>query len=163
MRGPRGSADDDALVRRRGHTLLSPEAIADRGPRRVANELRERIGARPVYVTFDLDAIDPAYAPGTGTPVPGGLTSREALALVRGLAGLDLCGADLVEYCPPLDHADLTAHHSPRTSCGRCSRRWPRSGAERSEPQLERARGSRGVRARLFNESRGSPRRSPAA
>lgn len=110
VRGPRGAADDDALVRRRGHTLISAELVGDRGPRRVANELRERIGARPVYVTFDLDAVDPAFAPGTGTPVPGGLTAREALALVRGLAGLEICGADLVEYCPPLDHADISAH-----------------------------------------------------
>jgi agmatinase len=112
VRGPRGTREDDALVRRRGHTLLSAELIGDRGPRRVAAELRERIGARPVYVTFDLDAIDPAFAPGTGTPVPGGLTAREAMALVRGLAGLDLCGADLVELCPPLDHADVSAHLS---------------------------------------------------
>jgi agmatinase len=112
VRGPRGSADDDALVRRRGHTLIGAEQIGERGPRRVASELRERIGARPVYVTFDLDAIDPSFAPGTGTPVPGGLSAREALALVRGLAGLDVRGADLVEYCPPLDHADITAHLS---------------------------------------------------
>lgn len=112
VRGPRGSAEDDALVRRRGHTLIGAEQVGDRGARRVASELRERIGARPVYVTFDLDAIDPSFAPGTGTPVPGGLTAREALALLRGLAGLDVRGADLVEYCPPLDHADITAHLS---------------------------------------------------
>lgn len=112
VRGPRGSAEDDALVRARGHTLISAELIGDRGPRRVASELRERIGARPVYVTFDLDAIDPSFAPGTGTPVPGGLTAREALSLIRGLAGLEICGADLVEYCPLLDHADISAHLS---------------------------------------------------
>lgn len=112
VRGPRAAADDDALVRRRGHTLISAEAVGDRGPRRVANELRERIGTRPVYLTFDLDAVDPSFAPGTGTPVPGGLTAREALSLIRGLAGVELCGADLVEYCPPLDHADISAHLS---------------------------------------------------
>lgn len=112
VRGPRGTSEDDALVRRRGHTLISAELVGDRGPRRVANELRERIGTRPVYITFDLDAIDPSFAPGTGTPVPGGLTAREALTLVRGLAGLEICGADLVEYCPPLDHADISAHLS---------------------------------------------------
>jgi agmatinase len=110
VRGPRGAAGDDALVRRRGHTLFTADHIGERGPRRVCAELRERIGTRPVYITFDLDAIDPAYAPGTGTPVPGGLTAREALNLVRGLAGLEICGADLVEYCPPLDHADITGH-----------------------------------------------------
>lgn len=110
IRGPRGGADDDALVRAHGHTLITAEQVGERGARRVCSELRERIGARPVYVTCDIDAVDPAFAPGTGTPVPGGLTAREALALVRGLAGLDLCGADLVELCPPLDHADITAH-----------------------------------------------------
>ncbi len=110
IRGPRGSAGDDELVRAQGHTAISAEQIGDRGARRVANELRERIGTRPVYVTCDIDAIDPAFAPGTGTPVPGGLTAREALGLLRGLGGLDVCGADVVEYCPPLDHADITAH-----------------------------------------------------
>ncbi|WP_235969388.1 arginase family protein [Anaeromyxobacter diazotrophicus] len=59
---------------------------------------------------FDVDAVDPAFAPGTGTPVPGGLTSREALQLVRALAGVALAGMDVVEVCPPLDHADVTSH-----------------------------------------------------
>ena len=61
-------------------------------------------------VTFDVDAIDPAFAPGTGTPVPGGLTAGEALALVRGLAGLNVIGGDVVEVCPQLDHSDVTSH-----------------------------------------------------
>lgn len=110
IRGSRGSAADDQLSRQHGHTVISADQIAERGVARVCNELRERIGGRPVYITFDIDAVDPAYAPGTGTPVPGGITSREALALVRGLAGLDICGGDLVELCPPLDHADITSH-----------------------------------------------------
>jgi agmatinase len=112
VRGPRGGADDDALVRRRGHTLITADQLAERGAQRVTAELRERIMTRPVYVTFDVDAVDPAFAPGTGTPVPGGLSAREALGLVRGLAGLAICGGDLVEYCPPLDHADITGHLS---------------------------------------------------
>lgn len=110
VRGPRGGAADDALARDAGHTTISADRVAEDGARRICAELRERIGARPTYVTFDVDAIDPAYAPGTGTPVPGGLSSREALALVRGLAGLDVRGGDVVEVCPPLDHADLTSH-----------------------------------------------------
>jgi agmatinase len=110
IRGPRGGVDDDALVRAHGHTVLTADHVGERGWRRVCSELRERIGARPTYVTFDIDAVDPAYAPGTGTPVPGGLTAREALGLVRGLAGLDVRGADLVEVCPALDHADITSH-----------------------------------------------------
>jgi agmatinase len=112
IRGPRGSASDDALVRAHGHPTITADQVGERGAARICNELRERIGQRPVYVTVDIDAVDPAYAPGTGTPVPGGLTSREALALVRGLAGLAICGGDLVEFCPPLDHADITAHLS---------------------------------------------------
>jgi agmatinase len=110
IRGPRGSAEDDALVRRHGHTVISADQVAERGVRGVTGELRERIAGRVVYVTCDIDAIDPAFAPGTGTPVPGGLTAREALGVVRGLAGLAVCGGDLVEYCPPLDHAEITAH-----------------------------------------------------
>jgi agmatinase len=112
IRGPRGSADDDAVVRAAGHTVIGADDVDARGAGRVASELRERIGRRPVYVTVDIDAIDPAFAPGTGTPVPGGLTAREALGLVRGLAGLAVCGGDVVEFCPPLDHADITAHLS---------------------------------------------------
>ncbi len=110
IRGPRGGAGDDTLVRQKQHTLWSPDDLAKRGIEYACAELRERIGTRPTYVTFDVDAIDPAFAPGTGTPVPGGLTSREAFQFVRGLRGLDVIGGDVVEYCPALDHADITAH-----------------------------------------------------
>ena len=110
IRGPRGGAGDDAIARAQGHTIVTADAVGEREPKRVCAELRERIGARPVYVTFDVDAIDPAFAPGTGTPVPGGLTAREALAMMRGLAGLNVIGGDVVEVCPPLDHADVTSH-----------------------------------------------------
>jgi agmatinase len=110
IRGPRGGSADDVIARSQGHTAITADAVGEREPRRVCAEVRERIGERPVYVTFDVDAVDPAFAPGTGTPVPGGLTSREALALVRGLAGLTVIGGDVVEVCPPLDHADATSH-----------------------------------------------------
>lgn len=110
IRGPRGTSSDDALARAQGHTIMSADHIGTHGTKRITNELRERIGRRPVYITFDIDAVDPAFAPGTGTPVPGGLTAREALGLVRGLAGLDVRGGDVVEVCPPLDHADITSH-----------------------------------------------------
>ena len=110
IRGPRGGSADDVVARSQGHTIITADAVGDREPKRVCAELRERIGERPVYVTFDVDAVDPAFAPGTGTPVPGGLTAREALALVRGLAGLWVIGGDVVEVCPPLDHADVTSH-----------------------------------------------------
>ena len=110
IRGPRGGSGDDAIARAAHHTIITADAVGEREPKRVCAELRERIGGRPVYLTFDVDAVDPAFAPGTGTPVPGGLTAREALALVRGLAGLSVVGGDVVEVCPPLDHADVTSH-----------------------------------------------------
>lgn len=71
--------------------------------------VRGRAGGAPVYVSFDIDVLDPAFAPGTGTPVPGGLASWQALELMRGLAGLDLVGMDMVEVAPPFDHAEITA------------------------------------------------------
>ncbi|HZZ84117.1 MAG TPA: agmatinase [Anaeromyxobacteraceae bacterium] len=109
LRGPWGGPEDAALALAHG-TLCAADELAERGPAAVAAQLREAIGARPVYLSVDVDALDPAFAPGTGTPVPGGLTSREVLTLLRGLAGVRLVGMDLVEVCPALDHADLTSH-----------------------------------------------------
>lgn len=110
VRGPRGTMHDDTLSQVHGHHVFSADDVAERGAKYICAEIRERIGKRPTYVTFDVDAIDPSFAPGTGTPVPGGLTSREAFALIRGLAGLEIKGADVVEVCPALDHADMTSH-----------------------------------------------------
>ena len=75
----------------------------------IADEIKTAIGDRPVYLTVDVDGVDPAYCPGTGTPVPGGLSSRELLCLLDGLAGVKIVGMDLVEVSPPHDHADLTS------------------------------------------------------
>lgn len=75
----------------------------------VLGEIRDRVGDRPVYVSVDIDVLDPGFAPGTGTPEPGGLTSRELLALMRGLADLPIIGADVVEVAPAYDHAQITA------------------------------------------------------
>ncbi|MEM8980817.1 MAG: agmatinase [Pseudomonadota bacterium] len=69
----------------------------------------ERAGDRPVYLSFDVDGLDPAYAPGTGTPVPGGLASWQALELIRGLGALNLIGMDVVEVSPPFDASEITA------------------------------------------------------
>lgn len=102
-----GEAD---LARDHGGTFASADNVAIRGIRAVALEIAAAVGQRNVYITFDVDGIDPAFAPGTGTPVPGGLLSREAIALLRFLAGLRIVGMDLVEVCPALDHADLTSH-----------------------------------------------------
>jgi agmatinase len=110
LRGPWGSADDGAISVEHGARPFTSDDVAARGAVAVASLIRETIGDRPTYLSFDIDAVDPAFAPGTGTPVPGGLTSREALHLVRNLAGLRLIGMDLVEVCPALDQADLTCH-----------------------------------------------------
>jgi agmatinase len=75
----------------------------------VAALIRERIGAKSAYLTFDIDCLDPAFAPGTGTPVAGGFSSREALAILRALGPVDFVGGDVVEVSPPYDHADITA------------------------------------------------------
>ena len=71
--------------------------------------IRERVGAAPLYLSIDIDVLDPAHAPGTGTPEAGGLTSRELLGILRGLAGMRLVGADVVEVAPAYDHAEMTA------------------------------------------------------
>ena len=70
--------------------------------------MRERLGDRPVYVSVDIDVLDPAHAPGTGTPEAGGMTSRELLAVLRGLAGASVVSADIVEVSPAYDHAEIT-------------------------------------------------------
>lgn len=92
-----------------GITRIGADRVHERGARSIAKEAHEIIGEHPVYLTFDIDALDPAYAPGTGTPVWGGLTSAQAMVLLREMAGINLVGADIVEVCPPYDHAGVTA------------------------------------------------------
>jgi len=74
----------------------------------LVDRMRERLGDRPVYVSVDIDVLDPAFAPGTGTPEAGGLTSAQLLEMLRGLEGLDVVGADVVEVAPAYDHAEIT-------------------------------------------------------
>jgi len=75
----------------------------------VVNQIRERIGKRPCYLTLDIDCLDPAFAPGTGTPEPGGMSSSQVLTLLEELAPLNLVGMDCVEVAPAYDHAELTS------------------------------------------------------
>ncbi|MCJ2082119.1 agmatinase [Methylobacterium sp. J-090] len=109
LRGSVDAADELDWARAQGVRIVPMDAVAARGLPAVAAEAHAVIGAGPAYLSFDIDALDPAYAPGTGTPEMGGFTSREALSLVRALAGLDLVGADLVEVAPPLDPSGITA------------------------------------------------------
>ncbi len=92
-----------------GLEILTAPWVHRNGIGAAVEAVRARAGDAPVYLSFDIDALDPAFAPGTGTPVPGGLASWQALELVRGLAGLRLVGMDIVEVSPPFDHAEVTA------------------------------------------------------
>jgi agmatinase len=104
IRGPMYGVDADfAWQRERGVTTIDIREVKTEGVEKIAARVRARVRGRPVYVTFDIDSVDPAYAPGTGTPEVGGLTSYEAQELVRGLAGLPLVGCDVVEVAPPFD------------------------------------------------------------
>ncbi len=91
-----------------GYRSLDCDQVAEMGIGETLAEIRRVVGG-PSYVTFDVDAVDPAYAPGTGTPEPNGLTAREAYALVRGLGGINSVGFDLVEVAPAYDPAGVTA------------------------------------------------------
>jgi agmatinase len=110
VRGPLGSAADRDPGLAHGARVVGADELGERGVRAVIRDVLAAVGDLPLYLSFDVDAVDPAFAPGTGTPVPGGLTSREALQLVRALAGARLVGMDLVEVSPPFDHADATSH-----------------------------------------------------
>ncbi len=108
IRSPMDKAVHDWTVDK-GVTILFAEAVHERGPDRTAERIREVIGEAPAYLTFDIDALDPAFAPGTGTPEIGGLFSWQAQAILRRLAGLDFRGMDIVEVAPPYDVAEITA------------------------------------------------------
>ncbi|KAF8216517.1 Ureohydrolase [Mycena galopus ATCC 62051] len=91
-----------------GFQVISTDDIDDYGIRKVVQKIRERIGERPVYLSLDIDVVDPGLAPATGTPEPGGWTTREVKRILRGLAGLNFIGADIVEVAPAYDNADIT-------------------------------------------------------
>lgn len=107
-RGPLYSKQDLVDDEEFGFGIITSADIYYTGVRKVIARLRERIGEIPLYISVDIDVLDPAHAPGTGTPEAGGLTSRELLELLRGLRGLNIIGADVVEVLPSYDHAELT-------------------------------------------------------
>ncbi|MEN2736287.1 agmatinase [Microbacterium sp. X-17] len=107
-RGPlygKKDLDDD---HRFGFGIVTSADVYRQGVDEVVAKLRDRIGDRPLYLSIDIDVLDPAHAPGTGTPEAGGVTSRELLEIIRGFVGLNLIGADVVEVAPAYDHAELT-------------------------------------------------------
>ncbi|CAD5107425.1 agmatinase [Zestomonas carbonaria] len=99
------TTNDDVM----GFQVLDAREVNRSTPERIAELIRVRVGERPVYLTFDIDCLDPAFAPGTGTPVCGGLSSHQALEILRGLRGIDLVGMDVVEVAPSYDSAEITA------------------------------------------------------
>jgi agmatinase len=108
IRGPLYAADDLTEDAALGFQIVHARELDDLGARGVVERIRARVQDRPVYVSIDIDVLDPAFAPGTGTPESGGLLSRELLAILRGLAPVNLVGADIVEVSPAYDHAEIT-------------------------------------------------------
>ncbi len=92
-----------------GVTTLDARWVHENGPVATVQRIKEVLGNRPCYLTWDIDALDPAYAPGTGTPVWGGLTSAQAAIMLRDLAGINIVGGDVVEVSPPFDTTGATA------------------------------------------------------
>ena len=92
-----------------GVNVIDAREVHEKGAAAAVARAKEIVGDGPVYVTFDIDALDPAFAPGTGTPVWGGLASWQAAAILRGLAGIDMVGGDIVEVSPPYDTTGATA------------------------------------------------------
>jgi agmatinase len=92
-----------------GMNVIDAPWVHDHGPKAVLERIHEVVGNRRAYLTFDIDCLDPAFAPGTGTPVAGGLSSAQALQIVRGMEPFNLIGMDVVEVAPPYDQSEITA------------------------------------------------------
>jgi agmatinase len=109
IRGPvyaKSDLDEDAEL---GFRIVHATDLDRDGIDGIVSRIRERVQDSPIYLSIDIDVLDPAYAPGTGTPEAGGLSSRELLGILRGLAGANFVGADVVEVSPAYDHAEITA------------------------------------------------------
>lgn len=109
IRGPLFSPNDMDDVRALGIEILPMDAIVDWRVEQIAAAIHAKIGSTPVYITFDIDGMDPAFAPGTGTPEIGGFTSQQMMALLHRLRGLNIVGADIVEVAPAYDPTGITA------------------------------------------------------
>ena len=108
IRGPLYSREDLTDDQVLGFQVIGAHDMDDLGWRGAVEQIRARVGDRPTYVSLDIDVLDPAFAPGTGTPEAGGLTSRELLNILRAFGELNLVGADIVEVAPAYDHAEIT-------------------------------------------------------
>ncbi len=110
LRGSMYDNDDFAYGEKMGVRLVRIEEAIEKGPKAIMTEARKIVGGAETYVSFDIDMLDPVYAPGTGTPEIGGFTTREAQAMLRELRGLNIVGADVVEVSPPFDPSGVTAY-----------------------------------------------------
>ncbi len=109
IRGPLYSRDDLERDAELGFKVIHCDELQSHGIDHVVKRIRDRVGDQPLYLSIDIDVLDPAHAPGTGTPEIAGLTSRELVNIIRGLRGLNLVGADIVEVAPAYDHAEITS------------------------------------------------------
>ena len=109
IRGPLYSPDDLAKDKELGFRIVHCDELESHGVEHVVKRIRERVGDQPLYLSIDIDVLDPAHAPGTGTPEIAGITSRELVGIIRGLQGLNLVAADVVEVAPAYDHAEITS------------------------------------------------------
>jgi guanidinopropionase len=107
IRDPAGEFEQ--FAQETGQTVIDIDRFYDLGVKDVITETRRIVGDGPTYISFDVDGLDPAYAPGTGTPAVGGITTYEAKRLLQGLRGVDIIGADVVEVSPPFDTGGITA------------------------------------------------------
>lgn len=128
--GPQDLEDDRVL----GFQVIRADDYETDGVARAVERVRRRVGTAPLYVSVDIDVLDPAAAPGTGTPEAGGLTSRELLHTLRGLAGLQVVGADIVEVAPAYDHAEITGIAAAHVGYELLSVMALRTAADRSGP-----------------------------
>jgi len=109
IRGSIYSPEDEAFAQDCGIRVIHMEEFIELGVNQTLSEVHNVVGKQPTYISFDIDVLDPCFAPGTGTPEIGGMSTREAQQLIRGLAGLNLIGADVVEVSPPFDQGGITA------------------------------------------------------
>ena len=109
IRGPLYSKDDLKNDKELGFKVIHCDEFQNEGIDHVAKRIKDRVGNIPMYLSIDIDVLDPAHAPGTGTPEVAGMSSRELVGVLRGLAGLNIVSADVVEVSPAYDHAELTS------------------------------------------------------
>lgn len=109
IRGPLYSSEDLAQDAELGFKVIHCDELNEHGPDHVAARIRDRVGDVPLYLSIDIDVLDPAHAPGTGTPEVAGLSSRELINILRGLKGIKIVGGDIVEVAPAYDHAEITS------------------------------------------------------